>query len=1252
METPNKTARIRLVQTTDAQAPGLGTAAVHEDDKPPVLAPLIRALRRNWIAGAVLVSGVLLSIAVCLQVREQVQAQLRATFDAEVTRDFDVIQRRMEHRRELVLGLQGLMNSAEIVPRESFRRYISNIQLEERFPAVFFVYYAQRVALADKDGFEKSVRRDTSLETEGYPGFAINPPGDRPEYYVMKYVEPTRSNANILGIDAISRPALKDSVYKSRDTGEMTASGDFELQSDPAHRQGFTLRAPIYRKGVPLANAEQRRAAITGLVGATMISADLVNELVHDFPAQHLRLRIFDVKPGDTATQPSPAATPIFDSLAKTAAADGDVDPASVEHRTLNLADRHWELLYSPAPGLVSTTDYILPLAILIGGLGGSLLLFALIISMANRHARAERVAQHMTRDLRRSEERFRSLADLSADWYWEQDAKFRFTKLSESFFDRSGMRPEQLLGRQPWEALPTAEGNPMWLQHRQKLESHLPFRSLEYRADDASGRPRWFSVSGNPIFDNAGKFTGYRGTGREITRRKQTEVELDKSLSVLRATLEATADAILVVDDAGEITSYNRKYVDLWHMPETLMRAGATERRLAVEVQQLNRADSYVERIGEVYSLPDNESFDLLDFKDGRIVERYSQPQRISGRCVGRVWSLRDVTQRMQAEHRLAMQHAVARLLAGSQSQTEVMSGIVQAICETLDWQCGMRWSMQAEGSRLKCEEIWHVENERIAQFAIASRSQVFEPGPVGFIRKAVVHGSPVWKSDVASDATLDRARAAAVAGLRGAFAFPILDRGKVLGVLEFYSTQVRPPDTTLLEVSTAMGSQIGQFLRRKTAEDDLQFVASHDILTGLPNRSLINQRLDHALAQAKRSKKQLGIMFVDLDRFKTINDSQGHAAGDAVLRQVAARLSSCLRATDTIARQGGDEFVILIEDINEPQYFAGVAEKLLATLTKPFVLNGIEYHLGASIGVSTYPGDCEDAETLFRNADIAMYRAKDQGRNNFQFYSAQMNTHSIERLRLESDLRHALERNELVLYYQPKVDTSSRRINGVEVLLRWQHPERGLVLPHQFIEMAEETGLILPIGNWVLRTACERVASWLKNGVKPIRIAVNLSPRQFANQALTAVVADALADAGLAAEYLELEITESMVMQNPEQAVHTLNEFKKMGLHLSIDDFGIGYSSLSYLKRFPIDSLKIDRSFVKDLPHNTDDAAITRAIIAMAQSLKLKTIAEGVETDAQLAFLEQYGCNEIQGFFFSVPLAEAALLEFLKTW
>ena len=466
----------------------------------------------------------------------------------------------------------------------------------------------------------------------------------------------------------------------------------------------------------------------------------------------------------------------------------------------------------------------------------------------------------------------------------------------------------------------------------------------------------------------------------------------------------------------------------------------------------------------------------------------------------------------------------------------------------------------------------------------------------------------------------------------------------------MEFFSRAIRPPDEVLLQSVGSIGAQIGQFMARREAEERVHRLAHYDELTGLPNRSMFNQRLSHALAQARRNDKSLAILFIDLDRFKNINDTLGHEAGDRVLKGVAQRLQGCLREGDTVGRLGGDEFVVLIEELPEPMHVAAVAQKILDAVVKPFIVGAQEFHITASIGISTYPDDSADMQGLLKNADIAMYRAKEQGKNNYQFYSALMNIHTVERLALESGLRRALERNEFLLHYQPKVDIGSGRLTGMEALVRWQQGARELIPPEQFIALAEETGLIVPIGEWVLKTACARNQFWREQGLPRLRMAVNLSARQFAHENLLQDVAKALNETGLDPAALEFEITESMVMHDPERAVNLLSRLKDMGIHLSIDDFGTGYSSLSYLKRFPLDSVKIDSSFIRDIPENADDAAITRAIIAMAHSLRLKVIAEGVETGGQLGFLREHGCDEMQGYLFSKPLPEDEFLRLLQ--
>ncbi len=435
-----------------------------------------------------------------------------------------------------------------------------------------------------------------------------------------------------------------------------------------------------------------------------------------------------------------------------------------------------------------------------------------------------------------------------------------------------------------------------------------------------------------------------------------------------------------------------------------------------------------------------------------------------------------------------------------------------------------------------------------------------------------------------------------------------------------------------------------------RKQAEEMAHHLAYHDPLTGLPNRVLFNDHLTLELAHARRNKCMVAVIFLDLDRFKTINDTLGHAIGDRLLQEVAKRLTGCLRGGDTVARLGGDEFMLLLSGITHGEDVAKVARRILEVLKPPFNLDGHELHITGSMGISLYPSDGEDAETLIKNADTAMYRAKEQGRGAYQFYTPSMNAKAFEHLILENDLQRALERQEFVVYYQPQVSLHTGQIVGVEALVRWQHPDKGLVPPMEFIPLAEETGLIIPLGDWVFWEACAQNRAWQKAGFPPLWIAINLSARRFKQKGLIKDIARILKETGLDPNYLELELTESHLMENVEATLSTLHELKAMGIHLSVDDFGTGYSSLSYLKRFPIDKLKIDRLFVLDITSNPDDAAIAMAIIAMAHSLKLKVTAEGVETKEQLEFLRAHQCDEMQGYYFSRPVPAEIITQLLQ--
>jgi diguanylate cyclase (GGDEF)-like protein len=439
-------------------------------------------------------------------------------------------------------------------------------------------------------------------------------------------------------------------------------------------------------------------------------------------------------------------------------------------------------------------------------------------------------------------------------------------------------------------------------------------------------------------------------------------------------------------------------------------------------------------------------------------------------------------------------------------------------------------------------------------------------------------------------------------------------------------------------------------QALHLEQANAKLQHQATHDALTGLPNRLLFIDRLGREIAHAERDGHVFAVLAVDLDRFKVINDTLGHGPGDQLLIEIARRLSSAIRSADTVARTGGDEFLLLLTDIREGPDAAVSAAKIISELDKSVSIGGTEVHISASIGISVYPADGSDSDTLVARADEAMYFAKQAGRNSFQFFSAGMSVFSRERLNLESELRRALPMKQFELHYQPKVDVATGRMNSVEALLRWRHPTRGLVGPLEFIPIAEETGLMLSIGEWVLREACRQARQWQREGLPFLRISVNISPIHFRQSKFLEIVRSALLDHDLEPQYLEIELTETTVMDHAENSVHILEELSRMGVIVSIDDFGTGYSSMSYLRRFPIDKLKIDRSFINDMTTNSDAASIVKAIISLAHSLRLKVVAEGVETAEQLAQLRELGCDQFQGFYRSAAVLPGEISDFVQ--
>jgi diguanylate cyclase (GGDEF)-like protein/PAS domain S-box-containing protein len=630
------------------------------------------------------------------------------------------------------------------------------------------------------------------------------------------------------------------------------------------------------------------------------------------------------------------------------------------------------------------------------------------------------------------------------------------------------------------------------------------------------------------------------------------------------------------------------------------------------------------------------------------RYISASGRPVFYGQRFTGYRGVAKDVTASMRAQQLLRLEHMVARCLASADSASTALNAVIRSTCETQSWEIGRYFGRDDKGDTLVMREFWHVPGVGLDRFIEQSREISYAAGS-GLIGQVWQSGKPLWVTDISKDARIHKGIARQI-GMHGTFIFPVVSEGKSIGVLSFHSTKVREPDERLLQAIGVIGSQIGQFLQRTQAEERIQYLATHDGLTGLPNRTMFSQLVNVAIPAARRYQRKFAVLFIDLDRFKLVNDTLGHEAGDKLLQEIAMRFTGCLRESDVVARLGGDEFVVLLQEVGVAEQVATVARKILSAAMKPVLIMAQECRVTASIGICMYPEDAQDEQSLMKNADIAMYLAKEEGKNNFQFYSESIKVQSHERLSLEASLRRALEREEFFLHYQAKLDFRTGGITGVEALLRWQHPDFGLVSPAQFIPVAEETGLIVPIGRWVLQTACAQNVAWQREGLPPLCTAVNLSARQFANEDLLEDIAAALEQSGMRPELLELELTESMVMQNPVDASKVIAAIKQMGVRIAIDDFGMGYASLAQIKRFPIDTLKVDRSFIRDIAKNAEDRAITEAVIAMGKTLSLTVVAEGVETQEQQTFLLDHACDAMQGYYFSRPVPHEEFATFLR--
>lgn len=615
----------------------------------------------------------------------------------------------------------------------------------------------------------------------------------------------------------------------------------------------------------------------------------------------------------------------------------------------------------------------------------------------------------------------------------------------------------------------------------------------------------------------------------------------------------------------------------------------------------------------------------------------------RVIGHACGAAGSPRlrgaalEITKQKSIERARELEHTFTLYLATAGNEFDVCRHLIESIVRGMGWDGGAFRPTPSGIKQLLCATSAALDSELetwlLAHAPNVTSEEEAPPAPCWTaLRPAAAAG---WLVD---------------ARIATTFSFALRMGSVVVGVAEFYSRERRHVEPQALVMARSIVGQMSHFLQRRQAEENLHFLATHDALTGLPNRLMFREHLDALLAHARADATAVHVLFIDLDRFKDINDSLGHNVGDLLLRAVVARLQDALTHSDMIARLGGDEFVVLVKQASDGlTVIIETIDEIQAALAQPFAIGGSQLQVSASIGVSSFPGDGDDAQTLLKHADMAMYGAKQRGKNTYQMYVRQMSMSLHRRVEMETQLRHAVDNGEFTLVYQPRIDLRSNHCTGVEALLRWNNPLLGAVSPVDFIPVAEETGAIVPIGAWVLREACRQGALWRARGMDPIQVAVNLSARQFADPRLHESILEALEDAGLPGAFLELELTESMVMRHPEQAARWLAMIKRTGVRLSIDDFGTGYSSLAYLNRFPIDTVKIDRSFIRNVPDSHSDTQITSAVIALGHSLGLSVIAEGAETQAQIDFLRKEGCDEVQGYFFSRPIPADDVESFL---
>ncbi|RFC33452.1 MAG: PAS domain S-box-containing protein/diguanylate cyclase (GGDEF) domain-containing protein [Candidatus Nitrotoga sp. SPKER] len=1156
---------------------------------------------------------VIVSLAVTHQLWKNAQyeavRELQYNFNFRLLDVNNRIEQRMQSYEQALRGTQGLFAASISVERDEFHAYIIAQHIVENLPGIQGVGFSLILPTTKQD-------KHTASSKKNSPANPILLNGQQDITTSIAYIEPSsEGNRRTFGYDMYSDSVRRSAMEQARDTNKAIITGKTKLiQENSANAQaGFLMYLPIYKNGTPYATLAERRANLVGWAFALFRMNDLMRGILGT------SISDIDMKIYDGAEMSSKTLMHTTDNTNR-----NEIKRDSLFHasKRLEIAGHTWTMAISSLPSFEAQLVKEKAQSIVVVGLAVSILLGLLTGLLVQGRERALRTTRKVNERLIESEERLRLSLMYGEIGTWDWDictSKLywcdHISVLMACPAGKQNGTDEDFLS-----SIHPDDRQHMINSMYSCVEENTKY-NIEHRVIWPDGTVRWLHQRGGVIRDTDGSPLKMLGVVQDVTTKKLEEMELVEIDTRLRTIIDAAPDAVVLMNSNGILTGWNEQAEKIfgWTREETI---GHMLHDLIIPPQY---RDAHIQGLKHFLAFGKgaalNKRIEITGLhRDGHqfAIELAISPVKQKGKYEFCAF-IHDITARKKTEN----------LLLGAKEDAERSSAELISYIQAID-QHALVSVADPSGRIIQA-------NDKFCEVSGYSREEILghdhriinsETHPSAFFVEmwATIASGDIWRGEICNRAK----------------------NGTLYWV-----------DSTIVPLKGANG-QIVRYIsvrvditKRKESEQHIQSLAYYDVLTGLPNRTLLHDRLGQLIAESHRDQQKFALLFIDLDRFKYVNDSMGHAVGDKLLQVVALRVRECVREVDTVSRISGDEFIVLLRE-TDAKGAARVAGKILQTLTIPCDVGTLQIATHASIGISIYPdnADSEDEiNTLIKHADVAMYRVKAEGRSNFLFFAPEMNFRANQLFSMENDMRLALERNEFILHYQPQANLISGIVCGAEALLRWKHPEKGFVTPTEFIPVAEETGQIIPIGEWVLRTACAQLAEWRRQGMSIFPISINLSISQLRQPQLAQMIIAILEETGLHPKDLELEITEGVMMNEAQASMAFLAQMHELGVQLAIDDFGTGYSSLSYLKKMPLDRLKVDQSFVRDAATDENDAAIVRSIISLGHQFKLQVIAEGVETLEQLDFLRARGCDEIQGYYYSRPLPAEKFAIFINS-